>query len=218
MQTKRGKGGACIYTESHQYSDWGGVLELVSLHSTSMSIIGSMVYFGHPVLLRTSGISHRILPERTVRRLGIKCRVVNKSWTEATLTKYHHRDVYHSGEYCISSWVVSTQFSMKTIETNHITCKSIKHRLPYFITHKLINLNWFSIYQLLLLYSTRLQPAGTYCMTAARIGNRRNLFLRSSLEFLVQNRYIMRTDVSSTFSFFGDVTHAVIQNIRYRIQ
>ena len=34
----------------------GHVLELVSLHSTSMSIIGSMVYFGHPVLLRTYGI------------------------------------------------------------------------------------------------------------------------------------------------------------------
>ena len=67
-----------------------GLLELVSLHSASMSIIGSMVYFGHPVLLRTSGISYRILPERTVRRLGIKCRVVNKSLAEATLTKCHH--------------------------------------------------------------------------------------------------------------------------------
>ena len=113
-----------------------------------------MVYFGHPVLLRTSGISYRILPERTVRRLGIKCRVVNKSLPEATLTKCHHRNVHHSEEYWISSWVVSTQFSMKSIETNHIYFKSIKHRLPYFITHKLINLNWFSIYQLLLLYST----------------------------------------------------------------
>ena len=61
-------------------------MELVLLHSTSMSIIGSMVYFGHPVPLRTSGISYRILPERTVRRLGIKCRVVNKSLAEATLT------------------------------------------------------------------------------------------------------------------------------------
>ena len=71
------------------------LLELVSLHSTSMSIIGSMVYFGHPVLLCTSGISYRILPERTVRWLGIKCRVVNKSFAEATLTKYHHRDVHH---------------------------------------------------------------------------------------------------------------------------
>ena len=75
-----------------------GVLELVSLHSTSMTI-GSMVYFGRPVLLRTSGISYRILPERTVRRLGIKCRVVNKSLAEATLTKCHHRDVRYSGEY-----------------------------------------------------------------------------------------------------------------------
>ena len=54
------------------------LLELVSLHSTSMSIIGSMIYFGHPVLLRTSGISYRILSERTVRRLEIKCRVINK--------------------------------------------------------------------------------------------------------------------------------------------
>ena len=61
------------------------MLELVSLHSTSMNIIGSMVYFDLlPVLLRTSGISYLILPERTVRRLGIKCRVVNKSLAEAT--------------------------------------------------------------------------------------------------------------------------------------
>ena len=73
--------------------------------------------------------------------------------------KTHHRDVHHSGEYWISSWVVSTQFSMKSIETNHIYFKSIKHRLPYFITHKLINLNWFSIYQLLLLYSTQIYNA-----------------------------------------------------------
>ena len=42
------------------------------------------------------GISYRILPERTVRRLGIKCRVVNKSLAEGTLTKCHHRDVRHS--------------------------------------------------------------------------------------------------------------------------
>ena len=72
------------------------MLELVSLHSTSMSIIGSMVYFGHPLLLRTYGISYRTLPERTVRRLGIKRRLINKNIAEATLAKYHHRDVRHS--------------------------------------------------------------------------------------------------------------------------
>ena len=34
-----------------------------------------------------------------------------------------------------------------------------KRQLPYLNTHKLINLNWFSIYQLLLLYSTQIYNA-----------------------------------------------------------
>ena len=89
-----------------------------------------------------------------IRWKGVKC----------LENSYHHRDVRHSWEYWISfiiksTWLISTQFSIKSRETNHITCKSIKHRLPYFITHKLINLNWFSIYQLLLLYSTQIYNA-----------------------------------------------------------
>ena len=144
-------GGACIYTESHQYSDWGGVLELVSLHFTSMSIIGSMVHFGHPLLLRTYGISYRILPERTVRRLGIKCRVVNKSLARSDTYKIsssRHLPLRRILN-IIMSWFYSVLDEIYRNES-----KSIKHRLSYFITHKLINLNWFSIYQLLLLYST----------------------------------------------------------------
>jgi len=55
------------------------------------------------------------------------------------------------------SWFYSVLDEIYRNESYHF--KSIKHRSSYFITHKLINLNWFSIYQLLLLYSTQIYNA-----------------------------------------------------------
>ena len=65
------------------------MLELVSLHSTSMSIIGSMVYFGHPVLLRTYGIYDGFIYFQ--RQFRIRWKGV-KSLEDSSSYRNHRRD------------------------------------------------------------------------------------------------------------------------------
>ena len=79
----------------------------------------------------------------------LKIHIIIKTFATHENTEYHHQ-ISISGFYSVLDEIYRNKLYY---------FKSTKRRLSYFITHKLINLNLFSIYQLLLLYSTQIYNA-----------------------------------------------------------
>ena len=105
------------------------MLELVSLHSTSMSIIGSMVYFGHPVLLRTSSISYRQTVGNKVSGRGRSDTYKISSSRRSPLRRI--LNIIMSGFYSVLDEIYRNKLYYFRLT---------KRRLSYLNTHKLINL------------------------------------------------------------------------------